>query len=115
MATTSTASRPTTPRGAAMTLALGRLGRLSLHGLLVAVFIAVQAAALSHEFEHLLNRHDAPCGLHVAADHQVIVVAPPPPAAAPLAAASRSFSVSPQLPPPHLALPGDARAPPLLS
>jgi hypothetical protein len=49
-----------------------------LRVLLMAVFVVVQVTALSHEFEHVMHRHDAPCGLHVAADHLVIVSAPEP-------------------------------------
>lgn len=30
---------------------------------------AAAAAALAHEFDHVLHKHDAPCALHLYADH----------------------------------------------
>jgi hypothetical protein len=103
MVTMSTASRP---------LSSGRLG---LHALLVAMLIAVQATALSHEFEHLLHLHDAPCGLHVAAEHLVIVSAPAPALAVPLVPATGGVSLVLGLLQPPPLRPSTARAPPLLS
>jgi hypothetical protein len=45
---------------------------------LVVVFLATQVTALSHEFEHVLHRHDVPCALHVAADHLMMIGVPEP-------------------------------------
>jgi hypothetical protein len=97
-----------------MTARPSRLGRLGLHALLVAVFITVQATALSHEIEHVLHQHDAPCGLHVAAEHLVIVSAPEPALAVPLVPAVDGVSFALGLLQPPLARPSPARAPPLL-
>ena len=86
-----------------------------LHVLLVAVFIVVQATALSHELEHVTHQHDAPCGLHVAADHLVLVPAPEPPVPVALAPAANNVSapLGRLLPSPVRA--NGARAPPFLS
>jgi hypothetical protein len=72
----------------------------------------VQVAALSHELQHMLNQHDAPCGLHVVADHLVMVPAPEPEPAVALAPTSDQLTPSlgtPRSVPSRLA---DARAPP---
>jgi hypothetical protein len=36
---------------------------------LAAVFLAAQGAALAHEYDHALAKHDAPCAQHVFANH----------------------------------------------
>jgi hypothetical protein len=46
--------------------------------LLVIFFIAAHVTALAHEFEHVLHQHEAPCALHVAADHLAMATAPVP-------------------------------------
>jgi hypothetical protein len=80
--------------------------------LLAIVFVATQVTVLSHEFAHLLHQHDAPCALHVAADH-LTMVAPPEPAMA-----VAPVSVAGALSPPRVILlpfragPTEARAPP---
>lgn len=40
-----------------------------LAALAAAAFLAAQAAALAHEFDHALHKHNAPCALHLYADH----------------------------------------------
>jgi hypothetical protein len=50
----------------------------SCRGLLAAVFVVVQVAALSHELQHVLHQHDEPCGLHVVAAHLAMATAPEP-------------------------------------
>ncbi|HEY7870913.1 MAG TPA: hypothetical protein VIF59_16890 [Methylomirabilota bacterium] len=102
MVTTRTASR-THPR---------RLAALA--AIVAFCFLAGQSSALAHEIEHVLRLHDAPCALHVAADHLVmasaaeptpaVTLAPSPGSAGPPAPArlARPFS------------PTEARAPPLL-
>ncbi len=87
-------------------------GRVGLRLLLMAVFVAVQVTALSHEFEHVVHRHDAPCGLHVAADHLVIVSAPEPAPAVGLAPATGDVSRSTGAPLSPPVRPRGARAPP---
>lgn len=83
-----------------------------VHALLVIVFIAAQVTALAHEFEHVLHQHDAPCALHVAADHLVIVAAPAPAlAVAPVPGAGTLSPPKVVLLPPR-ARSSDARAPP---
>jgi hypothetical protein len=85
----------------------------TVHALLVIVVIAAQATALSHEFEHVLHRHEGPCALHVAADHLMMVAAPEPaPALAPEPVA-RLLSPLQVVLLPLPARPSDARAPPL--
>jgi len=49
-----------------------------VHAVLVALFIVVQATALAHEIAHVAHQHDAPCGLHVVADHLAMAPAPEP-------------------------------------
>lgn len=115
MVTTSTARSPLRSRVAEMTTRSSWRGRLGLHALLVAMLIAVPATALSHEFEHLLHRHEAPCGLHVAAEHLVIVTAPEPALAVPLVPATGDESFALGLRQAAPARPSAARAPPLLS
>jgi hypothetical protein len=103
MVTMSTVADPRMPRACV---------RRALQTLLVVVFFAVQAAAVSHEMQHVLHQHDAPCGLHVAADHLVLVVAPPLATAIVLAPAAATV---PLLSGPPLSSPAsstDARAPP---
>jgi hypothetical protein len=60
-----------------------------LIALVAIVFLTSQLTALTHEFEHVLHQHEAPCALHVAAEH-LTIVAPPslplPAALTPLAA-----------------------------
>jgi hypothetical protein len=109
MGTTSTASSVV----AQMTVWPSHSARLGLLILLVATFLAVQAAALAHEFEHVLNQHDAPCGLHVAADHLVIVSAPEP-ATVPRVPSTAAATLATGHLPPFPARPSSARAPPLL-
>jgi hypothetical protein len=92
-----------------------KLARFTLLTLLVATFVAVQATALAHEFEHVLHQHDAPCGLHVAAEHLVIVAAPVPALAVPLVPSTDAVAFAIGQWPPLSARPSSARAPPLLS
>jgi hypothetical protein len=110
MVITSTASSSV----AETTRRVPRLARLALLTLLVATFVAVQATALAHEFEHVLHQHDAPCGLHVAAEHLVIVSVPAPALAAPLAPSTGAIAFAIGSLPPLSARPSCARAPPLL-
>jgi hypothetical protein len=83
--------------------------------ILVIIFIAAQVTALAHEFEHVLHQHEAPCALHVAADHLSMVTTPMPALAVspvPLTdKLSLSQNVQPQLRPRSAA----ARAPPRLT
>lgn len=78
-------------------------------GLLLAV-----AGALAHEYDHALAKHDAPCALHVFADHS----GKGSPALAPLAAAAAlGGALLPDVvaPPARCLLAAPrARAPPLL-
>lgn len=81
---------------------------LAAAGLLLAV-----AGALAHEYDHTLHKHDAPCALHVFADHS----GKGTPAAAPvLAAVAPGNALLPDiaLPPARWLLSAPrARAPPL--
>jgi hypothetical protein len=101
--TTSTAGSPVT------------LLRPGLNTLILAVFITVQATALAHEWEHVLGQHEAPCGLHVIADHLVMAPAPEPVPAVALAPAAGPVSSPTDVLLPAPAHPSGARAPPLLS
>ena len=83
--------------------------------LLAAVFIVVQATALSHEFEHVTHQHDAPCGLHIVADHLVLVATPEPPLAVALSPAAHDVSAAPDVLRRLCARANGARAPPLPS
>jgi hypothetical protein len=60
----------------------GRRPHVSVHRtvctLVLVMFAVVQTAALAHEIHHVLQQHDAPCGLHVVADHLVMASAPAP-------------------------------------
>jgi hypothetical protein len=49
-----------------------------LVALLATIVIATHTTALAHELEHVLHQHEAPCALHVAADHLTIVAPPVP-------------------------------------
>ncbi len=44
-----------------------RIQRLA--ALLAAALLGAQAAAVTHEYDHALHKHDAPCALHIYADH----------------------------------------------
>jgi hypothetical protein len=86
---------------------------LVVHAVLAALFIVVQATALAHEIKHVTHQHDAPCGLHVVADHLAMAPAPEPalavvvePLAAPLPASLDAVIA----PPPRCS---EARAPPV--
>jgi hypothetical protein len=111
MATTITASSLI---GARIIGSPSRVARLGLLTLLMVALVAVQTTALAHEFEHVLHQHDAPCGLHVAADHLVIVSAPGPALGMLLVPSTdgAAFAIG-HLPAPP-ARPSLARAPPLL-
>jgi hypothetical protein len=86
-----------------------------LHALLLALFLVTQVTALAHELEHVFHQHDAPCALHVVAEH-LALVAP----ADPTPAVERA-PVTGVAPLPLLvvagrpARPSGARAPPRLS
>lgn len=81
---------------------------------LAVVFVAAQGAALAHEIAHVLHLHDAPCALHVVADHLVMAPAPEPAPAVVLAPAIGSESSTLPVVPGPPARPSAARAPPLL-
>jgi len=81
--------------------------------LLVVLFVAVQVTALCHEFEHIAHRHDAPCGLHVVADHQMFASAPDPALPVAPAPAVRRASARPSDPPALPPRPHGARASPI--
>lgn len=82
--------------------------------LLVAVLVASQAVAVSHEVEHVAHAHEGPCALHDAAEHLAMASAPGPAPAVELLPARQPATpllvASPQIP----SRPSDARAPPLL-
>jgi hypothetical protein len=81
--------------------------------LIIALFFAVQTTALSHEVQHVLHQHDAPCGLHIVADQLVMSAAPEPPLTLVLAPATVAVVTSSDA---SFADPGrssSARAPPL--
>jgi hypothetical protein len=82
--------------------------------LVVVVFALVQTAALAHEIHHVLQQHDAPCGLHVVADHLAMAIASAPSLAVAAPATDQPLS-SPDdhFSPP--AQPSSARSPPVLS
>ena len=104
MATTFTA-------GSRVTLVPPRIVRLFV-ALLAIIAITSQVTALAHEFEHVLHQHEAPCALHVAADHVTIVTSPIPPlAATPTPVASMPVSKTSVLLP-LCERSSDARAPP---
>jgi hypothetical protein len=87
----------------------------TLAPLLVVALVLVPATALAHEIEHVLHRHDGPCGLHVAANHLVMAVAPdttPEVARVPVIAPALPSSGARPAPP---RIPSPARAPPALS
>jgi hypothetical protein len=86
---------------------------LGVHALLITVFIVVHMTALAHEFEHVLHQHDAPCGLHVVADHLAMAPAPEPALAVGPAPAAGTVPTVAQTLFPSASRPGDARAPPL--
>lgn len=100
MATTLTVSRPVTRSG--------------LRALLVVVFLAAQVTALSHELEHVVGTHHAPCALHVAADHLVMAASPEPAAATLLAPLTAPAAPAVHTPRPAPERTRTARAPPLL-
>jgi hypothetical protein len=85
-----------------------------LAALLAAAFVTAQSAALAHEIEHVLHLHDAPCALHLAADHLPMAPAPalPPTVTAPVSPRFECPAVFALPVPP--AFPSAARAPPLL-
>lgn len=89
-----------------------RLGALA--ATVAVLFLVAQSAALTHEIEHVLHLHDAPCALHVAADHLVMASAPGPTLSAGLAPSLHSESPSLHARPAPPASPSPARAPPLL-
>jgi hypothetical protein len=74
----------------------------------------VQVTALTHEFAHASGEHEAPCGLHDAAEHLAMAPAPDVALGVPIplvtAAAARGFD-----PLPPVSVRGSAaRAPPPL-
>jgi hypothetical protein len=75
----------------------------------------VQVTALTHELAHASGEHDAPCGLHIAADHLAMAPAPEVALGAPIAlanaAAPGGFDGLPPLPVRW----SEARAPPRLT
>jgi hypothetical protein len=89
-----------------------RLGALA--ATLALAFLVAQSAALTHEIEHVLHLHDAPCALHLAADHLVMVSAPGPTLMVSLAPSLRSEGPSLHARPAPPASLSPARAPPLL-
>jgi hypothetical protein len=100
---------------ATMCTASRRRSRLGvLAALLALVFVAAQGAALAHEIEHVLHLHNAPCALHVVADHLVMAPAPDPMPAVMLAPAIQCESSALHAAPAPAACPSPARAPPLL-
>jgi hypothetical protein len=80
--------------------------------LLVIVFVAAPVTALAHEFEHVLHKHEAPCALHVAADHLSMVTAPVPPLEMPPVPMAGEPSSPQNVRRPLRARSTDARAPP---
>jgi hypothetical protein len=88
--------------------------RQTLCTLVVIMFVVVQTSALAHEIHHVLRQHDAPCELHVVADHLAMACAPAPLLAVTAHAADQPVSSSDDhLSPP--AQPSSARSPPVLS
>lgn len=80
--------------------------------LLAIIVVTSQMTAQAHEFEHVLHQHEAPCALHVAAEHLTIVTSPVPPVVAtPTPLASMPLSNASVLLPPCVRA-SDARAPP---
>jgi hypothetical protein len=82
--------------------------------LLVVVFVLVQAAALSHEVQHVLRQHDEPCGLHVVASHLAMATAPAPAVAVALMPTADRVLLPPGAPIPSLPRPSGPRSPPFL-
>jgi hypothetical protein len=73
----------------------------------------VQATALAHEIQHVAHQHDAPCGLHIAADHLAMAPAPEPALAVVVDPVTASLPASLDAliaPPPRCS---EARAPPV--
>jgi hypothetical protein len=89
--------------------------RRCLHVLLVIAFFAVQVSALAHEIQHVLHQHDAPCGLHVAADQLAMALALVPALASAPAPATDLAPLPVAIHPSSTARPSGARAPPRLS
>lgn len=84
----------------------------SLATVLAVMFASAQGTALAHEIEHVLHLHEAPCALHVAADHLVMAPAPEPEPAVTLAPASGAEPSILHAVPARPARPSAARAPP---
>ncbi|MBI3897840.1 MAG: hypothetical protein HY308_06035 [Gammaproteobacteria bacterium] len=63
--------------------------------LLAVMFVAVQLAALVHEYEHVFHHHEGPCAQHFMADN--LAKAPAPPLLLMVASASVSENISPSL------------------
>ena len=82
--------------------------------MIVVIFAVVQTAALVHEIQHVLQRHDGPCGLHVVADHLAMAIAPVP-ALAVAAPATDPLLSSSDAPRSLPAQSSGARGPPVLS
>jgi hypothetical protein len=99
---------------ATMFTATRRLPRLlaAAAAVLALTFVGAQGAALAHEIQHVLHLHDAPCALHVAADHLVIAAAPDPVPAVALVPARHAGSAPLHTVPAPPARPSAARAPP---
>ncbi|HUP38286.1 MAG TPA: hypothetical protein VNC82_22890 [Candidatus Limnocylindria bacterium] len=87
----------------------------ALAAVLALMFVSAQGTALAHEIEHVLHLHEAPCALHVAADHLVMAPAPDPEPAVALAPASRAEPSTFHAVPAPPARPSAARAPPVRS
>jgi hypothetical protein len=82
--------------------------------LVIVCFFTVQAVALSHEVQHLTGQHDAPCGLHDAAEHVAMATAPEPALAVVPAPVADRVSSTPDVVQTRPTHPSEARAPPVL-
>jgi hypothetical protein len=43
--------------------------RRFINWLIAAALLLAQTAAIAHEYDHALNKHDAPCALHAYCEH----------------------------------------------
>jgi hypothetical protein len=91
-----------------------RLRDWSYRGLLAAVFVVVQVAALSHELQHVLHQHEEPCGLHAVAAHIAMATAPEPVVAATFTPAAYLPLPPTDAPTASPLRPSGARSPPVL-
>lgn len=88
--------------------------RSGLRTLLVVAFVTAQITALSHELEHVVGKHNAPCALHVAAEHLVMAAAPEPATVTLLTPVTGPSAPAVHVTRPAPERPRTARAPPLL-